>query len=392
MTNNTTNTTTNKTSSAISPITTSSSSNNSSTTIRTTGSSLAYVYDANSSSAPFKIREKSASSVTVVSSDSYWSQVGASNSKPTLLENSRLPANILIPSKQQQSIADILNTDDTSVNISPFLSSSVPSESTASTTKATALFNAYLNNNNDNISAPSSPTTRRSRSQSVSSKSGNEDSSLKHILSNLISNNESSYLDQLDDVKLVRRWIKLNNQVYLANIIIILLNDGLCSVIICKDDPEKQQQQQQQQQHQQHKSAVQQKVAPLWKPTSNQVKQFKTKLKSCLSDFTTFLLTKEATHFTNLSFAVTYPGLVHFIHLDHKGITISPLLMDLNELDKNHELLHEVYGKYYNSDPTAIHNSKWKWPTEPNLKKLVSPLFLYLRALFSTKILTLTSS
>jgi hypothetical protein len=52
-------------------------------------------------------------------------------------------------------------------------------------------------------------------------------------------NGESSYLDQTEDVKLVRRWVKLNGQVYLANFILVLLSDGLCAVVICKDDPEK---------------------------------------------------------------------------------------------------------------------------------------------------------
>jgi hypothetical protein len=97
------------------------------------------------------------------------------------------------------------------------------------------------------------------------------------------------------------------------------------------------------------------------------VKKFKSSLKACLSDFTSFLLTKEATHFTNLSFAVTYPGLIHFVHFSIKGIMTSPELVDLNELDKNHELLHEVYGKYN----TAMTENKWVWPNEPTLKKLV---------------------
>ena len=105
-----------------------------------------------------------------------------------------------------------------------------------------------------------------------------------------------------------------------------------------------------------------------WKPTSLQVKRFKSSLKSCLSDFTTFLLTKEATHFTNLSFAVTYPGLVHFVHFD-KGTMTAPCLVDLNDLDKNHELLHEVYGKYKTN---ITDRCKWVWPNEPTLKKLVS--------------------
>lgn len=107
---------------------------------------------------------------------------------------------------------------------------------------------------------------------------------------------------------------------------------------------------------------------------SSQVKKFKSRLRSCLSDFTMFLLTKEATHFTNLSFAVTYPGIVHFVHLN-RGVMFSPLLVDLNELDKNHELLHEVYGKYYST--SATDQCIWKWPSESNLKKLVGFFFFF---------------
>jgi hypothetical protein len=106
---------------------------------------------------------------------------------------------------------------------------------------------------------------------------------------------------------------------------------------------------------------------------SSQVKKFKSLLKSCLSDFTSFLLTKESTHFTNLSFALSYPGLIHFMHFDIKGIMTSPELVDLNELDKNHELLHEVYGKYN----TTISDNKWVWPNESTLKKLVR-MFMYI--------------
>jgi hypothetical protein len=226
------------------------------------------VYDANSSSAPFKIREKSASSVTVVSSDSsisYWSNPLSNNlthhlvnsptptppTRPPGLIETRTPSNVLIPNQnRQQSISDILNIDgpysntttSSNNNSSSFLSSSVPSESTITTTKLS--FDSFRSSNNNNsnsndriLSAPSSPTHNRSRSQSFSSNT-NEDSSLKHILANLI-NGESGYLDQTEDVKLIRRWVKLDGHVYLANFILIMLSDGLCSVVICKDDPEK---------------------------------------------------------------------------------------------------------------------------------------------------------
>jgi hypothetical protein len=324
------------------------------------------VYDANSSAAPFKIREKSASSVTVVSSDSsisYWSNPLSNNLTHHLINNSnenRTPSNVLIPSQsRQQSISDILNMDGNYSNNNSFLSSSVPSESTITTTTKLS-FDSFSNHSNQLLSsAPSSPTHTRSRSQSLSSNNNEDSPSLKNILSNLI-NGESTYLDQQEDVKLIRRWVKLDGHVYLANFIIILLSNGLCSIVICKDDPEKNL----------HSNNP-------WKPSSKQVKQFKHQLKTCLSDFTTFLLTKESTHFTNLSFATTYPGLIHFYHLD-KGIMISPLLVDLNELDKNHELLHEVYGKYYNN--TTTRSNKWKWPTEPKLRTLVSGT-LFLKAI-----------
>jgi hypothetical protein len=218
----------------------SSSSNKSSTiTNNSQPSSLAYVYDANSSSAPFKIREKSTSSVTVVSSDSsmsYWSN-------PIQMVD-RAPSNVMLqpqqPHIQQSIIADILNMEDHHYNVrnTSFLSSSVPSENTTFTT--VHLSRQPLSFEGNKISsAPSSPTRHRSRSQSFSTQPPQEDSSsLKHLLTNLM-NGESSYLDQTEDVKLVRRWVKFNGQVYLANFILVLLSDGLCAVVICKDDPEK---------------------------------------------------------------------------------------------------------------------------------------------------------
>jgi hypothetical protein len=157
----------------------------------------------------------------------------------------RAPSNIMLqpqqPHIQQSIIADILNMEDHRSNARnlSFLSSSVPSENTTFTT--VHLSRQPLSFEGNKISsAPSSPTRHRSRSQSFSTQqSPQEDSSsLKHMLTNLM-NGESSYLDQAEDVKLVRRWVKLNGQVYLANFILILLNEGLCAVVICKDDPEK---------------------------------------------------------------------------------------------------------------------------------------------------------
>lgn len=158
------------------------------------------------------------------------------------MEIDRIPANVMQPQHhnlqlQQSMIADILNADDNTNNMS-FLSSSVPSESTTATSNTTATTYSQQRNPFQRVSsAPSSPT-HRSRSQSVSTTAGGEDSSLKHLLTNLI-NGETSYLDQTEDVKLVRRWVKLDGHIYLANFLLILMSDGLCAVVVCKDDPDK---------------------------------------------------------------------------------------------------------------------------------------------------------
>lgn len=158
------------------------------------------------------------------------------------MEIDRIPANVLQPQHhnhqlQQSMIADILNVDD-HTNTMSFLSSSVPSESTTATSNTTATTYSQQRNPFQRVSsAPSSPT-HRSRSQSLSTTAGGEDSSLKHLLTNLI-NGETSYLDQTEDVKLVRRWVKLDGHIYLANFLLILISDGLCAVVVCKDDPDK---------------------------------------------------------------------------------------------------------------------------------------------------------
>ncbi|CAO3704098.1 unnamed protein product [Rhizopus stolonifer] len=324
-------------------------------------SSLAYVYNTSSSS-PFKIKEKSPSSVTVVSSDSstsYWcsplsgksitaSPKPATSTAATIstidTNETRPPSNAisLNPSYpvNQSTIYDLLND-----NQEYLLSGSAPSEPN--------MFPTFDQKTNPN-SAPSSPVLR-SRSESFSNT--NKSGTLKHLLTNLM-NGEPSYLDQTDDVKLVRRWIKLNGHVFLANIIIMHIHEGLCSVVVCKDDPEK-------------LGKTTNLSRPPWKPLSSQVKQFKSSLRSYLTDFHSFLLTKETTHFTNLSFAVTYPGIIHFIYLEN-GIMIAPSLVDLNELDKNHELLYQVV--YDNKVTNISEKRKWMWPSTTRLKQLCNEM------------------
>ncbi|OBZ83456.1 hypothetical protein A0J61_08496 [Choanephora cucurbitarum] len=306
-------------------------------------SSLAYVYEANSSSAPFKMRGKSTSSATVVSSDSslsYW------HTQTPRMDIQRVPSNVLHhPVNSSSTIADILNMDEIGYS-KPFLSSSVPSSH-----QGIPLISPT---SSEHIaSAPSSPTSR-SRSQSFNLGDDEEEegtidsSSVKHLLTHLMKG-EHGYFDQPDDVKLVRRWVNLDGHIYLANLILVYYS-GLCAIVVCKDDP----------------TPNKAMLRHTWKPKSSQVKQFKSQLKDCLQDFYDFLLTKEATHFTNLSFALTYPGLVHFIHFNQRMMT-APCLVDLNELDRHHELLHEVYNQY-STDPCP-----WVWPHQSHLKQLNWP-------------------
>ncbi|KAI8368954.1 hypothetical protein BD560DRAFT_129625 [Blakeslea trispora] len=297
-------------------------------------SSLAYVYDA-SSTTPFKMREKSSSSATVVSSDSsvsYWTP---------RMDLERVPSNVLRHPMHTQAIADILLTMDDI----PVLSSSVPSEGLfpISPTRSDPTYCS-----SSFSSAPSSPT-HRSRSQSLLS----EDSSLKHRLTHhLTKGGDQSYIE---DVKLVRRWIE-NGHAYLAHLVLVFLQSGLCVVVVYREE-----------ESERVKSILSQKEGHGWKPKSSQIKQFKTSLKDHLQDFYDFLLTKEATHFTNLSFALTYPGLVHFIHLNQHKMT-APSLVDLNELDTHHELLHQVYSQY-STDPCP-----WVWPRQHQLEQLCHQL------------------
>lgn len=48
-----------------------------------------------------------------------------------------------------------------------------------------------------------------------------------------------------------------------------------------------------------------------------------------LADFSSFLLTKEQTHFSMLSVLTNYPGLVHFVYMDGTGVMVRPIVTDL---------------------------------------------------------------
>ncbi|KAI8097749.1 uncharacterized protein BX664DRAFT_347703 [Halteromyces radiatus] len=170
---------------------------------------------------------------------------------------------------------------------------------------------------------------------------------------------------QRGTVKMVRRWVKHGNRIIMTRICLSQITDGLVAILLFSDETlpssvlaslsstkSLQYHQRQRQQHQ-------------------QMKQFTSSLRFGLQDFTSFLLTKESVHFTILSFAANYPGLVHFIHIK-KGVVSSPQLVDLNELDKHHEILYEIYERYDVKPTTTMDTliGKWRWPSVSRLKKL----------------------
>ncbi|KAG2173163.1 hypothetical protein INT43_004536 [Umbelopsis isabellina] len=62
---------------------------------------------------------------------------------------------------------------------------------------------------------------------------------------------------------------------------------------------------------------------------SRQLRKLQTNLRSSLADFSSFLLTKEQTHFSMLSVITNYPGLAHFVYTDGTGIMVQPIITDL---------------------------------------------------------------
>jgi hypothetical protein len=76
----------------------------------------------------------------------------------------------------------------------------------------------------------------------------------------------------------------------------------------------------QQQQQQQHTN-------PSLKP--RHLRKLQTQLRFSLTDFSSFLLTTEQTHFSMLSVIANYPGLVHFVYTDGTGVMLRPIVTDL---------------------------------------------------------------
>ncbi|ORY98347.1 hypothetical protein BCR42DRAFT_497374 [Absidia repens] len=288
----------------------------------------------------------------------------------------------------------------TSCKDTSYLSSSVPSIA------ATNISTLIINNSNNHIrhysedgstnndlpvrrrgSTNSSPLAGRSRRQSLVDRHHHHHRHRHHhILAKYISQSDQSDEGSQDGqqkqhhpqnqsqrqkhqrgaIKTVRRWLRHGNRIMLTRIHLVQVSEGLVVVLLFTDEmfststlpSSKSVKYQQRQQH--------------------QLKQFTISLQNGLHDFSSFLLTKESVHFSILSFALTYPGLVHFIHIKN-GIITSPQLVDLNEMDKHHEILHEVYGTYNIKPATSISTviGKWRWPTVTQLKKMCDSMLYH---------------
>ncbi|KAI7848726.1 hypothetical protein BDC45DRAFT_522610 [Circinella umbellata] len=218
-------------------------------------------------------------------------------------------------------------------------------------------------------SAPSSPAVR-SRSQSNADRLSAKQS-LRHMFSSFLQNNNNN--DNSDDdsatttvqdneIKVMPRWIKIGHRLVLCFIILIHLGDGLCATIICRRD-----------------TADSHPTETIRDKTTyySVARALRSSLQEQLQDFTTFLLTKEATHFTILSFITAYPGLLHFIHLKD-GVMLAPRIVDLNEFNNNQGLLLEIGEKYHqwassSSDHDQDESSSlptWGWPSITKLHDL----------------------
>ncbi|ORZ15372.1 hypothetical protein BCR42DRAFT_416957 [Absidia repens] len=273
----------------------------------------------------------------------------------------------------------------------PHLSSSFPSPSTPITSnipEGNTNRTRQRHNSEDGFASRASPILRRSSAstsplgrtsrQSIPGRHQPYISPEKHISPNYASDDSSSQeghsqqqqkqkqrqSHQHGTIKTVRRWLKHGNRIISTRVCLALASDGLVVVLLFSDEmlsidssSTSNSKSLQNQQHQQY--------------YHQQIKQFTMMLRTSLCDFTSFLLTKEQVHFTILSFASTYPGLVHFMHIK-KGVVFSPRLVDLNEMDKHHEILHEIFETYaikpVTSQDTVI--GKWRWPTVTRLKKL----------------------
>lgn len=136
------------------------------------------------------------------------------------------------------------------------------------------------------------------------------------------------------------RWINdKQHHARLARVLLVPIADGLCATVVCKE---------------------QDAAHPPEISWATLVKGLGAALEDQLRDFVAFLLTKEETHFSILSFVSAYPGLVHFIHVEH-GIAIAP---QLGHLPSEH--LYDLSDKY---DLQSLDHLSW--PSVDELTDLV---------------------
>ncbi|CAM0140348.1 hypothetical protein VKS41_007023 [Umbelopsis sp. WA50703] len=108
------------------------------------------------------------------------------------------------------------------------------------------------------------------------------------------------------DGKVVMAWLKVNDTLEEKCIYLGPVSDGV-TVVVIYDPP---------------------------KPSSanlmsRQLRKLQTNLRTSLVDFSSFLITKEQTHFSMLSVLTNYPGLAHFVYTDGSGVMVQPIITDL---------------------------------------------------------------
>ncbi|ORZ03061.1 hypothetical protein BCR43DRAFT_34075 [Syncephalastrum racemosum] len=204
-------------------------------------------------------------------------------------------------------------------------------------------------------SAPSSP--RSSNSSSLSRQSSIAESrtgsatkhSIRHMFSAFLPqqshlhddsrSTRSFEVEMLDpsEGRIEWRWIgDKEHHARLARVLLVPIAGGLCATVICNEE-----------QGMTHAPEVS------W---TTLVRNLGSALEDQLRDFVAFLLTKEETHFSILSFVSSYPGLIHFIHVE-RGIVIAPQLVHLSS-----EHLYDMSDKY---DLASLDHLSW-----PSVEKL----------------------
>ncbi|KAL0089382.1 hypothetical protein J3Q64DRAFT_1637077 [Phycomyces blakesleeanus] len=328
-------------------------------------SSFAYI--SNTTSAPFKIRKKS-SSATVMASASPVPSVSWSSPPPLIYSHllSHLPKHaqdsLSLDESRRPFRHDWSNSDENNLPRNATIKHrGISSSERISTHQLSSSFpteTEFFMHKHEltQSSAPSSPKVH-SRANSLAEPLSTKGSVKSLLVTFLQGEEDKPPPNETSDVEgmLVWRWMSTGDHVSLCSIFVTCVGDGLCAVVVSKEDDNK----------------------PLTLPIKlprpsdyayvDNLKAFRAALQEDLKDFMAFLLIKEAAHFTILSFIASYPGLVHFIYLQD-GRMIAPQLVDLESLDKNCEALRALCDEQGKANFTC--NNPWRWPTLGKLRKL----------------------